>query len=180
MNRIYTLVLLSGITSVSFAGDAIWLLVDTKALSLSVNQGNKTLEILENIAIGKRGAGFKRRIGDEITPLGDYKIGWIDTRSAFHLFMGITYPSEQNAKQAMQQGLINKAQYTAIAAADDWDYIPPQNTPLGGRIGIHGLGRADPKIHESMNWTRGCIALTNAQIDRLRHWVSTGTVIKIK
>jgi murein L,D-transpeptidase YafK len=180
MYRICTLLLLSWISTAACASDAIWLLVDTKALSLSVNQGDKTLEVLHNIAIGKRGSGFKRRIGDEITPLGDYKIGWIDTRSAFHLFMGLTYPSLANAKQAKQQGLINDRQFNAIADADDWGYTPPQNTPLGGRIGIHGLGKADPKIHESMNWTKGCIALTNAQVDRLRRWVTTGTVVKIK
>ncbi|MCX7089244.1 MAG: L,D-transpeptidase [Methylococcales bacterium] len=180
MSRIYILLLLSWISSAAFAGEKIWLLADTKALSLSVNQGNKTLEVFDNIAIGKRGAGFKRRVGDEITPLGEYRIGSIDTRSAFHVFMGITYPSEKNAKQALQQGLINQNHYAAIADADDWGSTPPQNTPIGGRIGIHGLGRADPKIHESMNWTRGCIALTNAQIDRLRHWVTAGMVIKIK
>lgn len=180
MRQIFTILILSWFASAVFAKEEVWLLVDTKALNLSVIQGGKTLEVLNNIAIGKRGAGFKRRRGDEITPLGEYKISKIDTQSAFHLFMGITYPSVENAKQALKQGLINQAQFNAIADADDWGYTPPQNTPLGGQIGIHGLGRADPKIHESMNWTRGCIALTNNQIDRLSQWVSPGTVIKIK
>ncbi|MEQ1636127.1 MAG: L,D-transpeptidase [Methylococcales bacterium] len=174
------LLLLTWTASMAVAGENIWLLVDTKALNLSINQGGKTLEVFDNIAIGKRGAGFKQRTGDEITPLGDYKIGWIDTNSTYRLFMGITYPSLHDAKQARKRGLINERQFSAIADADDWGYTPPQNTPLGGRIGIHGLGRADPKIHASMNWTKGCIALTNAQIDRLRHWVTPGTVIKIK
>lgn len=180
MRQLSVLLLLACLSSVSWAKDNIWLLVDTHKLSLSVNQGDKTLEVLENIAIGKRGAGFKKRIGDEVTPLGDYKIGWIDRRSAFHLFMGINYPSYENAEQAFQQGIINERQYDAITYAASHNRIPPQNTPLGGRIGIHGLGRADPKIHESMNWTRGCIALTNPQIMRLSRWVSAGTVIKIR
>lgn len=180
MRRICTLLFLSWIGSAAFAGENIWLLVDTKALSLSVNKGDKTLDVFENIAMGKRGAGLKGRAGDEITPLGDYKIGWIDPQSAYRLFMGITYPSLADAKLAIKKGLISQRQFNAIADADDWGYTPPQNTPLGGRIGIHGLGRADPKIHASMNWTRGCIALTNAQIDRLRQWVTPGTVIKIK
>lgn len=180
MRQICTLLFLSWITSVAFANEGIWLLVDTKALKLSINQDNKTLEVLENIAIGKRGAGFKRHVGDEVTPLGEYRITSIDSKSAFHIFMGITYPSLENAKQALKLGLINKQQFSAIADADDWGYEPPQNTPLGGRIGIHGLGRADPKIHAAMNWTRGCIAMTNQQIERLRHWVTPGTVIKIK
>jgi murein L,D-transpeptidase YafK len=180
MKRILAFLLYSFISSNVWAGNDIWLLVDTQKLSLSVNQGSKTLEVLENIAIGKRGAGFKKRVGDEITPLGDYKIGWIDRRSAFHLFMGINYPSLDNAEQALDLGLINQGQYDSIVYAALHNRIPPQNTPLGGRIGIHGLGRADPKIHQSINWTRGCIALTNPQIMRLSRWVSAGTVIKIR
>ncbi len=180
MRRIYTLLLLICLSSVAWAKEGIWLLVDTQKLSLSVNQGNKTLEVLENIAIGKRGAGFKKRMGDEVTPLGDYKIGWIDRRSAFQVFMGITYPSSENAEKALQEGLIGVNHYQAIVNAEQHDRVPPQNTPLGGRIGIHGLGRADVDIHKSMNWTRGCIALTNPQIMRLSRWVSEGTVIKIR
>ena len=180
MNRIFTVIILSCLSFSGVAAGKNWLLVDTRALSLTVMQGDKPLEVFENIAIGKRGAGFKRRVGDEITPIGEYRISNIDPRSAFHVFMGITYPSEKNAKQALQQGIINEAQYSKIASADDWGSTPPQNTPLGGKIGIHGLGRSDPKIHEAMNWTRGCVALTNAQIDRLRHWVSAGMVVKIK
>lgn len=180
MRRIFAILFLSGLGSVVWAQENIWLLVDTQKLSLSINQGNKTLEVLENIAIGKRGAGFKKRVGDEVTPLGDYKIGWIDRRSAYHLFMGLNYPSSDNAEQALQQGLINQDHYQAIVTAARHDRIPPQNTPLGGKIGIHGLGRADLDIHKSMNWTRGCIALTNPQIMRLSRWVSEGTVIKIR
>ena len=58
--------------------------------------------------------------------------------------------------------------------------IPPQNTPLGGQIGIHGLGNADERIHKVFDWTHGCIALTNPQIDQLSQWIDTGTVVKIK
>ena len=180
MRQIFVTLLFILSSAKVFAGGDIWLLVDTKAQSLFVNQGDKTVEVLDNIAIGKNGAGFKEHIGDNITPLGDYKIGWIDTRSAYHLFMGLNYPSEDNAREALKKGLINDEHYEAIAAAAEHDRIPPQNTPLGGRIGIHGLGRADEAIHKKMNWTRGCIALTNQQIMRLSHWVSEGTIIKIR
>ncbi len=180
MRQIFAIFLFSLLPMAAHAESNIWLLVDTQSQSLFVNQGEKTLEVLENIAIGKNGAGFKQHIGDSITPLGDYKIGWIDTNSAYHLFMGITYPSEANAWKALKQGLISNEHYEAIAAASLHDRVPPQNTPLGGRIGIHGLGRADINIHKKMNWTKGCIALTNQQIMRLSHWVTEGTVIKIR
>jgi L,D-peptidoglycan transpeptidase YkuD (ErfK/YbiS/YcfS/YnhG family) len=58
--------------------------------------------------------------------------------------------------------------------------IPPQDTPLGGQIGIHGLGSADARVHEFFDWTHGCIALTNSQIDHLSQIVDTGTLVKIK
>jgi L,D-peptidoglycan transpeptidase YkuD (ErfK/YbiS/YcfS/YnhG family) len=51
---------------------------------------------------------------------------------------------------------------------------------LGGQIGIHGLGSGDIKVHEVFDWTHGCIALTNSQIDHLSQLVDTGTVVKIK
>ena len=65
-------------------------------------------------------------------------------------------------------------------AAHELHQTPPQNTPLGGQIGIHGLGHANEKIHQVFDWTHGCIALTNPQIDQLSQWVDTGTVVKIK
>ena len=50
---------------------------------------------------------------------------------------------------------------------------PP--TTLGGLIGIHGIGKGDPRVHRDFNWTFGCVALTNEQIDQLRPWVRLGT-----
>jgi hypothetical protein len=58
--------------------------------------------------------------------------------------------------------------------------VPPQNTPLGGFIGIHGIGIGDPKIHALFNWTEGCIALTNEQVDELAQWVHVGTPVTIR
>ena len=56
---------------------------------------------------------------------------------------------------------------------------PPQNTALGGYIGIHGLGNRDPAIHKKMNWTDGCIALTDEQIEQLAQWIDVGTRVVI-
>ena len=162
------------------ADDDVWLLVDTTALKIEVKKGEKTLETINDIAIGRGGAGSKRYRGDNVTPFGSYRIGWVGEQSSFRKFFGLTYPSPEDAEKALMEGVINKGTYNSIVTAHRNHQVPPQNTPLGGRIGIHGLGRADEKIHKSMNWTHGCIALTNGQIDRLSQWLDKGTVVKIK
>ncbi|MGZ5049471.1 MAG: L,D-transpeptidase family protein [Methylobacter sp.] len=162
------------------ADDDVWLLVDTKALTIEVKKGQHTIETINDIAIGRGGAGFKNRRGDDVTPYGSYKIGWVGEKSNFRRFYGLTYPSAEDAQKALEQGVISRSAYDSIIYAHRFNQIPPQDTPLGGRIGIHGLGRADEKIHKSMNWTHGCIALTNGQIDHLSQWLDKGTVVKIK
>lgn len=163
-----------------YANDGIWLLVDTQKLELDVKLGDISLVRFENIAIGRNGSGFKRKRGDDVTPLGKYKISWFNRKSRYNLFYGVNYPSRENAKEALNKGLINKRIYRRIIKAHDNNQVPPQNTPLGGMIGIHGLGKGDHEIHKSMNWTHGCIALTNEQIRKLDNWVKKDTIVVIK
>ncbi|MCK9396846.1 MAG: L,D-transpeptidase [Methylobacter sp.] len=180
MLRIYLLLCCSFFSFAVIADDDVWLLVDTKALTIEVKKGQQTLETLDGIAIGRGGAGFKSHRGDNVTPFGSYRIGWVGEKSSFRKFFGLTYPSAEDAQKALEQGVINQVAYNSIVTAHRSNQVPPQDTPLGGRIGIHGLGRADEKIHKSMNWTHGCIALTNGQIDHLSQWLDKGTVVKIK
>ncbi|MGR9099622.1 MAG: L,D-transpeptidase family protein [Gammaproteobacteria bacterium] len=179
MKRCGLLILFNCIAFSSFAED-IWLLVDTESLVLEVKKGEKTVETFKNIAIGRSGAGHKRRAGDDTTPIGTYKIGWINLKSPYKRFYGFNYPSEEDASVALNNGVISRQIYDTIVSSHRRDQIPPQNTPLGGRIGIHGLGAGDERIHGIVNWTHGCVALTNEQLRRLDKWVSEGTVVKIK
>jgi L,D-peptidoglycan transpeptidase YkuD (ErfK/YbiS/YcfS/YnhG family) len=158
----------------------IWLLVNTKKQYLDVKFRDVTLVRFENIAIGRNGAGFKKKRGDDTTPLGTYKISWTNRKSRYKIFYGFNYPSSENAFQAMHQNLINGETYKKIMLAHKNNQVPPQNTPLGGMLGIHGLGIADRKIHESLNWTHGCIALTNEQIVKLDKWVKKGMKVVVK
>jgi murein L,D-transpeptidase YafK len=179
MLRIYLLI----ICCISFeasAKDDIWLLVDTSAQKIEIKKGDKTLETINDIAIGRGGSGLKTHRGDNVTPSGEYRIGWVGEKSAFHRFYGLTYPSMHDAENALKFGIINQGTYNRILQAHKYRQIPPQNTPLGGQIGIHGLGHANEKIHKTMNWTHGCIAMTNSQIDHLSRWLEPGTVVKIK
>ena len=156
------------------------MLVDTQKLSMEVKKGDKTIAVLENIAIGRNGAGEKNYRGDDVTPLGNFRIGWINEKSPFRKFFGLTYPSVEHADNALKKGNIDLDTYESIARAHSAGQIPPQNSNLGGQIGIHGLGSANLSIHRSMNWTHGCIALTNDQIDQLSQWVEKGTLVTVK
>jgi murein L,D-transpeptidase YafK len=180
MLRIFLLLICSSWTLNALAYDGIWLLVDTNALKIEVKRGEQIIDIIEGIAIGQAGAGQKTHRGDNITPYGEYRIGWVGQQSSFHKFFGLNYPSIQDADNALRKGVINQYTYNDILSAHMYNQVPPQNTPLGGRIGIHGLGNASAEIHRTMNWTHGCIALTNNQIDHLSQWVDTGTLVKIK
>ncbi len=176
-------VLLIGLCASSRIASAdpdVWLLVDTQKLNMEVRKGDKTLAVLENIAIGRSGAGEKNHRGDDVTPLGNFRIGWINEKSSFRKFFGLTYPNVDHAESALKQGKIDTDTYDAIARAQAHGSIPPQNTHLGGQIGIHGLGSANLAIHKATNWTHGCIALTNEQIDRLSQWVEKGTLVTVK
>lgn len=162
------------------AEEKVWLLIDTQNLTLEIKKGNKTIKLLKNIAIGRNGSGFKKKIGDDTTPIGTYRIGWINTKSSFYKFYGFDYPSVTNANEALLSGLISKSNHSAIINAHKKTKTPPQNTRIGGQIGIHGLGKGDEEVHKMMNWTHGCVAITNEQIDLLDKWVGEGTEVKIK
>lgn len=158
----------------------VWLLIDTNEQSLKIKKGENTLATIKNISIGRNGAGIKQGIGDDITPTGTYKIKWINHKSKFYKFYGFDYPSIENANEGLVSGKLTNGMYYSIVKAHLQNKVPPQNTPLGGRLGIHGLGEGDKKIHQLMNWTHGCIALTNRQIDILNQWVDKDVLVIIK
>ncbi len=156
-----------------------WILVDTKALRLQVLEGKRVVATFDGIAIGRGGTTYEKRRGDNKTPLGVFRIGWINEKSKYHRFFGLNYPSLPYVKRGWRRGWIDAPTFRSLLRANFEEMVPPQDTPLGGYIGIHGLGRADPRIHRRYNWTRGCIALTNEQIDRLSRWIRVGTVVVI-
>lgn len=162
------------------ASSEIWLLVDTSSKTLEVKRGPETVDVFANIAIGRAGSGNKARRGDNITPLGTYRIAWVNRDSQFRLFFGFDYPSLRDAQKALHNGSISRRIYNSLVTAHQRHLVPMQNTFLGGLLGIHGLGHADARVHKYMDWTRGCIALTNTQIDRLDKWIAKGTVVEIK
>ncbi|MGH8120279.1 MAG: L,D-transpeptidase family protein, partial [Gammaproteobacteria bacterium] len=98
-------------------------------------------------------------------------------------FMQLDYPNLLDAWYGYKNNIITATDFKRIATAYKTKQIPPQDTRLGGNIGIHGIGEANSEklaIHEGYNWTNGCIALTNDQIIDLKKYVSIGTKVVIK
>jgi murein L,D-transpeptidase YafK len=136
-----------------------------------------------HIAYGKGGYGTKRQSGDNKTPIGIYKIIDLRANSRFHFFMQINYPNSVDAWHGYRNNLISGQEFKEIARAVTSNAIPPQDTSLGGYIGLHGIGEITEEklsIHDRHNWTEGCIALKNEEISELRQYVTIGTTILIK
>ena len=128
---------------------------------------------------GREPVGPKRQAGDSRTPEGEYHLrsrGW-DSR--FHLFLIIDYPSREDGAAGLRAGLISPDTYGEILEAHDRDVLPPQNTALGGIVGLHGEGARWSGDSEHLNWTNGCIAMSDAQIDFLAAHSPSGTLVTI-
>lgn len=160
--------------------EEVWLLVDTESLTLAVMQGESLLQKYDNIAIGSNGASVARLVKDQTTPLGEFRISGINPLSRYHLFFALDYPTMEHAQRALADGRIGPEEYVAVNNAWLSEEPPPQDTRLGGYLGIHGLGGGSPEIHGRVNWTDGCIAVTNAQIDELSRWVVVGTRVSVR
>lgn len=111
------------------------------------------------VALGTNPAGPKEREGDGRTPEGRYVIDGKNPNSGYHLNLGISYPDDED-----------KARATALG-------VPP-----GGDIKIHGLApkmTALGPLHRQTDWTRGCIAVTNEEMEELFRHTEAGTPIEI-
>ena len=172
--------LVVGGLSAAAQGANRWILVDTGNMTLSVLEGNTVRRTYEKIAIGRGGTTLEKKQGDDKTPLGEFHLVRIAPKSPFHRFFGLDYPTVEYAERALQAGVIDQRHYAAIRRAFETGDIPPQVTPLGGFLGIHGIGEGNPAIHADFNWTHGCIALTNQQIDDLAHWIHIGMRVVVR
>jgi murein L,D-transpeptidase YafK len=157
-----------------------WLSIDTESLTLQVMDAKREILRIERISIGQGGAARDRVLGDGKTPTGQFRVAWLNPQSRFHFFIGLDYPRREHIERAHQLGHIDQATRERLLASIYDSKKVAQNTPLGGQIGIHGLGKANPRLHEIANWTEGCIAVTNEQIDQIRRHVKIGTPVLIR
>jgi murein L,D-transpeptidase YafK len=126
-----------------------------------------------------REPGPKRSRGDRRTPEGHYRIAAAARPSRFHRFIPIDYPSLADADRALDEGRLTAAERARIADAHARGVQPPADTALGGDIGIHGEGARWQGDSEHLDWTYGCIAVTDEQLEFLAERVAPGVPIEI-
>ncbi len=133
------------------------LLVDkSDRLLIGYANGREVMRI-GNIRFGDAPVGHKRFEGDEKTPEGDYRISGRNPKSAYHLSLRISYPN-----------------------AADRAYAKARGRSPGGDIFIHGQPNAWIGATIARDWTDGCIALSNAEIEQVWDAVPDGTPIRIR
>ena len=125
------------------------------------------------IALGLSPVEDKVRAGDRRTPEGEFYICIKNPKSKFYLSLGLSYPNQQHAERGLRDGLITRGQYNQISDAINRRRQPPQYTPLGGEIFIHGNG-------SQSDWTWGCVALDDKDIRELFDAVPVGTPVRIE
>lgn len=162
-----------------YAGE-LWVLVDDQAATLSVYRGDTEIERFFPVSLGRGGAKRERLRGDNVTPLGEFRVNRFNHDSRWHIFIGIDYPTPKHARMALVSGVFTEQDYAAYHAYYQRHGHPPQNTVLGGAIGIHGIGHGSPDVHRRFHWTEGCVAVSNEQIERLAELVGIGTRIVIR
>ncbi|MFR1758705.1 MAG: L,D-transpeptidase family protein [Christensenellaceae bacterium] len=125
------------------------------------------------IDLGSSPVGPKRREGDGRTPEGLYYVCTRNGNSRFYLALGLSYPNRRDAAIGLEEGIISEACWRLIAGAADRRLRPPWDTALGGAVMIHGMGAGH-------DWTAGCIALRNRDMDELWAQCPLGTPVWIE
>ena len=146
--------------------------VDKSDRRLSVRSGDTVLKQYRS-GLSSASQGDKVRQGDLRTPVGTFTVVTRNPKSSYHLFLGLSYPDAADADRGLRDGLITDKQARLIREADAADRVPPWNTTLGGAIGIHGNG-------SSADWTLGCIAVDDDEIEELWDVVKHGTVVVVE
>ena len=150
-----------------------WIEVDKKSRHLILYGPEGEILFHCPVALGKCPTGHKRAEGDGRTPEGEYCVCTRNPNSKYHLSLGLSYPNAADAREAFSRGQIAQDVLDAILSAQEKGVRPPWDTPLGGFIMIHGGGA-------QQDWTAGCIALSDADMDRLWALCPLGTRVVIR
>ena len=149
------------------------IIVAKQARRLSLLSGPDVLRAYP-IELGRNSAMDKSVEGDEATPLGNFYICARNPRSRYFLSLCISYPNAEHAERGLAAGLIGAAEHGQILDALKAGRMPLQHARLGGEIYIHGHGgRGAPQ------GTRGCIALSDADMQELYDRAAIGTPVAI-
>jgi L,D-peptidoglycan transpeptidase YkuD (ErfK/YbiS/YcfS/YnhG family) len=135
------------------------ILIEKKARRLTLISRGEVLKSYR-IALGGNPVGPKEREGDNKTPEGTYFIDARNKDSYYYRSLRISYPNERDRKRARKQG------------------VSP-----GGNIMIHGIKKGFSWVggaHTDVDWTQGCIAVTDEEIEEIARLAPNGTMVEIK
>lgn len=134
-----------------------YLIVDKSERLMVAYSGGQPVKAWRGLQFGERPQGHKQFEGDERTPEGRYVIEGRNPGSAYHLSLKVSYPN-----------------------AADRAFAEDQGESPGGDIFLHGQPNSLPIGRVPGDWTDGCIALSNAEIEELWRIVPDGTAIEIR
>jgi murein L,D-transpeptidase YafK len=161
--------------ALTFAGGALWahwprkeLPEGTQVDRVVVRKSARTLELYRGIellrtysvALGRNPLGHKQQEGDGRTPEGHYVLDYRNPKSAFHRSLHVSYPSPNDTAAARGRG------------------VSP-----GGMIMVHGVKNGMGlvgRLHRLFDWTDGCIAVSDREMDEIWRTVPDGTPIVIE
>ena len=135
------------------------IVVEKSARKLAVFRDGKELKSYR-VALGRNPVGAKEQEGDMKTPEGVYTIDYRNPQSDYHLALHVSYPSDEDTARAAERGV-----------------------NAGFDIMIHGIANGSGWIgafHRLHDWTAGCIALTDEEIEELYRVTPDGTPIEIR
>lgn len=135
------------------------IVVEKSKREMKLMRGGEVLKTYQ-VALGRQPVGAKDRQGDHKTPEGVYSVDAKKPNSRFHRALHISYPSAADRERARKLG------------------VEP-----GGDVEIHGLGSMWGWVgasHRKVDWTDGCIAVTNEEIDEIWPLVEVGTPVEIR
>lgn len=134
-------------------------LIEKKKRRLTLISNGEAIKTYK-IALGGDPVGPKERQGDKKTPEGTYTIASRNRHSDYHLSLRISYPNEKDVKRAKELG------------------VSP-----GGDIMIHGIKNGFSWLggfHTEIDWTKGCIAVTNKEMEEIARLVPNGIPVEIR
>jgi hypothetical protein len=182
-------------------GESLRSIIDRRHLALPlkdarivINKSERRLDLLSGgtlvksyrVSLGRNPVGAKQSEGDGRTPEGRFYVCTRNaTSSAFHIFLGLSYPALPDAKRAVNDKQITWREYQIIHQRLASRGRPPWETNLGGWVGIHGGSDeafAQKKMQErgSRDWTAGCIALTDREIEEIYAATKLGTPVEVR
>jgi len=138
---------------------ADFVIIEKSARTMKLKRSDEVLKTYK-IALSSQPVGAKEREGDHKVPEGQYTVDAKNAHSQFHLALHISYPNAADRERAGKLG------------------VKP-----GGDIEMHGLGKNYSWVatmHRQMDWTDGCVAVSNTEIEEIWPRVAVGTPVEIR